>query len=954
MANINSNKIEEINRWFSERKQNENPTNYEYYIETLKDLKNLNISDEYTLNQINTLLIKLSKANDFYTISEIMDELETIKEKFENDKLEIRDDSRNQRENIENENPFANLDPFADKDPVNIVQSFEGNIEIDWKEINPVELLEYILDQDGTMIDFDWLKNIDSALEDAKNMSNEELASKIKSFDLYFDIEPKDWDVYFESRNIPPEKQDEYKQNFDLFKKMYKNLTTRNVDAGNFIFEDIWGKINEEAERISNLPDGKKVIINISELKPEGQDLIFENKHDALMFLYYSKLLLNEVATIWTDILGFLQGIYWVWESLISYFMKNPNHFFFTIFVWVSVSTTWTALRKINWLIIRKQVPILRKFAKWEFLNESVYWSMDPNVSENAAEIKKRRDKITELNMLYADEPKMQKKINELEFWITVGDWKTSWWSWKWFSESTFWRKVKNIENWWIWSNKYTDTFGKLFLLNSEKISVRNNADFLKRNLLDNWEIKKGSMLDNVRTYIQLWHNISDADERELVKVLEIYENKVKSWAVWDLKLSWDDLLWELQKQILNSLNKVQGSSWEKFNFWFDIFGKREYGFENAAETSAIKSKTADDILGQIESKFGLDSYKKDQIRIFLNNVKRQPPINLYSIWTVSDVIHIIIKNPNMSFGEALEKSRKWRAQSDISNIVKNSSDDLIDNLTFLENNSSLYPTDWPSLGRLKEIRIKEALDYDARFKATIEESKLSLTEKKWLINQIKTVLDEVNNPNNTSSTADLYNTFIKNNKELFDQIEVNWQIVDDVSKLFSLDDANKILSEKWYKKAIKEIWFSLWELKNAYWTNVSYLENIPTRNQLKKQFRKHRRGALATVEYLHMDGLLSRDYYDSLVKNITKAKDINQIDALLNNRRITRIIDEDYLKSQLRNHNNNSITRIESMWITLDDDLKITSPDVINIKNVSVEEDKSVLRILRFLTKWI
>ena len=55
-----------------------------------------------------------------------------------------------------------------------------------------------------------------------------------------------------------------------------------------------------------------------------------------------------------------------------------------------------------------------------------------------------------------------------------------------------------------------------------------------------------------------------------------------------------------------------------------------------------------------------------------------------------------------------------------------------------------------------------------------------------------------------------------------------------------------------------------------------------------------------------------------------------------------------------MRNHNNNSITRIESMWITLDDDLKITSPDVINIKNVSVEEDKSVLRILRFLTKWI
>ena len=951
MANINSNKIEEINRWFSERKQNENPTNYEYYIETLKDLKNLNISDEYTLNQINTLLIKLSEANDFYTISEIMDELETIKEKFENDKLEIRDDSRNQRENIENENPFANLDPFADKDPVNIVQSFEGNIEIDWKEINPVELLEYILDQDGTMIDFDWLKNIDSALEDAKNMSNEELASKIKSFDLYFDIEPKDWDVYFESRNIPPEKQDEYKQNFDLFKKMYKNLTTRNVDAGNFIFEDIWGKINEEAERISNLPDGKKVIINISELKPEGQDLIFENKHDALMFLYYSKLLLNEVATIWTDILGFLQGIYWVWESLISYFMKNPNHFFFTIFVWVSVSTTWTALRKINWWTIRKQVPILRKFAKGEFLNESVYWSMDPNVSENAAEIKKRRDKIEELKMLYADEPKMQKKINELEFWITVGDWKTSWWSWKWFSESTFWRKVINIENWWIWSNKYTDTFGKLFLLNSEKISVRNNADFLKRNLLDNWEIKKGSMLDNVRSYIQLWHNISDADERELVKVLKIYENKVKSWAVWDLKLSWGDLLWELQKQILNSLNNVQSSSWEKFNFWFDIF--RENKFISAADSEWLKSSKVDDILKQIELEWwNLDPDKKIQIRRFINHVKRNPSNNLYSTWTVADVINILMKNTTkMDFEEALKKSREWRVQADIDNIK---SIDLIDALHFLKDNSSLYPTNRPTPKRLRELRIKKALDYDTKLKAIIEESELSLTEKKWLINQINDVLDKVKDPNNTSSTAKLYNTFIKNNKELFDQIKVNWEAVNNVKKLFpiSINDANEILSKKGYTKAIKEIWFSLWELKNAYWTNVSYLEKIPTRNQDKKQFRKHRNRALATVEYLHMTNQLQPGEYDPLIKSITWAKGIAEINTLLNGK---TIMDESWLKSALESYNNSiNIERIKSMWIDLDRNLKIISPDVINEKRLSVEADISVLKILRLITKWI
>ncbi|RAL56593.1 hypothetical protein BLD25_02940 [Candidatus Gracilibacteria bacterium GN02-872] len=951
MANINSNKIEEINRGFSERKQNENPTNYEYYMETLKDLKNLNISDEYTLNQINTLLIKLSEANDFYTISEIMDELETIKEKFENDKLEIRDDSRNQRENIENEDPFANLDPFADKDPVNIVQSFEGNIEIDGKEINPVELLEYILDQDGTMIDFDGLKSIDSALEDAKNMSNEELASKIKSFDLYFDIEPKDWNVYFESRNIPPEKQDEYKQNFDLFKKMYKNLTTRNVDAGNFIFEDIGGKINKEAERISNLPEGK-VTINISELKPEGQDLIFENKHDALMFLYYSKLLLNEVATIGVDILNAFLSIYGAGESIVSYFVKNPAHFFFTIFVWVSVSTTGTALRKINGFIIKREPFILSKFSKGVFLNESASGSTDPNVSQNAAELEKRKAKIEELKMLYADDPKMQKKIRELEYWTTVGDGKTSGGSGKGFSESTFWRKVKNIENGGIWSNKYTDTFGKLFLLNSEKISVGNNADFLKRNLLDSsGEIKKGSMLDNVRSYIQLGHNISDADERELVRVLKIYENKVKSGAVGDLKLSGGDLLGEFQKQILNSLNNVQSSSGEKFNFGFDIF--RENKFISAADSEWLKSSKVDDILKQIELEgWNLDPDKKIQIRRFINHVKRNPSNNLYSTGTVADVINILMKNTTkMDFEEALKKSREWRVQADIDNIK---SIDLIDALHFLKDNSSLYPTNRPTPKRLRELRIKKALDYDTKLKAIIEESELSLTEKKGLINQINDVLDKVKDPNNTSSTAKLYNTFIKNNKELFDQIKVNGEAVNNVKKLFpiSINDANEILSKKGYTKAIKEIGFSLGELKNAYWTNVSYLEKIPTRNQDKKQFRKHRNRALATVEYLHMKGQLQGDY-DLLTKGITGTKNINELTTFLNGK--VTIMDENQLKSDLRNYNNSiNIERIKSMGIDLDNDLKIISPDVINEKGLSVEGDRSVLKILRLITKGI
>ena len=52
--------------------------------------------------------------------------------------------------------------------------------------------------------------------------------------------------------------------------------------------------------------------------------------------------------------------------------------------------------------------------------------------------------------------------------------------------------------------------------------------------------------------------------------------------------------------------------------------------------------------------------------------------------------------------------------------------------------------------------------------------------------------------------------------------------------------------------------------------------------------------------------------------------------------------------------NNSINIERIKSMWIDLDRNLKIISPDVINEKRLSVEADISVLKILRLITKWI
>ena len=100
------------------------------------------------------------------------------------------------------------------------------------------------------------------------------------------------------------------------------------------------------------------------------------------------------------------------------------------------------------------------------------------------------------------------------------------------------------------------------------------------------------------------------------------------------------------------------------------------------------------------------------------------------------------------------------------------------------------------------------------------------------------------------------------------------------------------------------------------------------------------------------MTNQLQPGEYDPLIKSITWAKGIAEINTLLNGK---TIMDESWLKSALESYNNSiNIERIKSMWIDLDRNLKIISPDVINEKRLSVEADISVLKILRLITKWI
>jgi len=334
------------------------------YAESLKQIQNT-LSDRNS-TEVRNILWKLSQTKNYEKINKYIEELNKIAEKYEEKKKKV-----------------------VKKTWEGLLNEAENAPEIK----NPKEfILNLLKARNG------WKNRISESFAKAEHMSEKELADEIKSIKVPFDAEPEDWDLYFKENNIPKDKQNQFKKYFYAMRwkkaEWFDPISSNWHDFGNISFIDDFGdKIWNESERILNLSSWEEITINIPDLNPSDWKLVFKTKKEALLYLYYTKLLYREVGTFLEDIIQWWKNL-WTWiKAILNFIAEYPWEVFYTILAYMWIATSWTIARKINVWVLRKTSW---KFWFWEYLNPVIRWE-EWWFNIEWAELKRREDLIKAL-----------------------------------------------------------------------------------------------------------------------------------------------------------------------------------------------------------------------------------------------------------------------------------------------------------------------------------------------------------------------------------------------------------------------------------------------------------------------------------------------------------------------------------------------------------------------------
>lgn len=838
----------------------------------------------------------------------------------------------------------------------------EESIEIDQEKAK--QFAKLFLEKNNWYIDF-WFWKVESKMKEVLSLDNDDLAEEIKEIDLYIDVDTEDWNKYFKEHNIPQEQQDEFKKYFSELVKWQKNTSEFTMWLW------LWHNINSEVDRINSLPDDtENITINIDEFNPEWEKLVFETKKEALLYLYYNKLLLNEVAVAIWKIPNFfeivkdiLAGIYWVWAATLS----SAPYIFMTLVpllpFYISTSMSLTIYRNFNWFLLRNNIPILtKKFARWVKLQIWNEWMNNINETE----IRKRVDKIEYLKRLYAGDTKALKQLDKIEKkWLSVSDWSLTNTENKWFPESTFWRKIYNFEAQKsdslkkVWNNKYTDTFFKLWLNDTEKITVWDKVVSFRNTLFNkvdwNFKLKDGTFFSNMKKNILLDHSISNEGEEKLQEIIKKYEDMIKNLSIWDL-------LWEnnieteekVKKQILKELK-------EKYPILDEnIFSESNY--------KDLKNKI--DIDNDIKIKSFVDSLSitnegiKNNIETFLKQVAKGD-LN-YSTWSWIIIMHYIMKWNNVDTSIGLAFENFWKED------IKIIEDELWNNSIINKLNSSIVENFYKQPWKIKEEKVLKLTEEYKKHKAWIIASP-SLTEL-----ERKNILSELeNNYNNLLSEIkgkDIkdsqgindfnVNEKIKEFKNLY-RVSSTWTPI--VTSAPDSTTADNILNSKskkrTWKKVLEYIWNTWTSLLNKRW---EILKNKKEKN-IDADKLKIKRRAIYSIESISDEKKRLEAY-----KKINKVKIKDNTDYLSDIEKLFDPMNWDWIKwpgdtevelktdvkikTEIESRKN-EIEQLKRLWMEIDFDsttwdIKIKKDIYTNRMKWLTDKNKELIRLIRSISK--
>lgn len=822
----------------------------------------------------------------------------------------------------------------------------EESIEIDQEKAK--QFAKLFLESNDWTIDY-WFQKIESLLKNAETLNENDLADEIQSLDIFFDIEPEDWDKYFKDNNIPEDKQLE-------FKRFFTELSWKNQDGWNFFFKDFWKQINDEVERIMLLPadQTKEIVINISSINPWEQ-LKFDNKKDALLYLYYNKLLLREVWTSVYDVIIWAKNTASFISNIPEFISNHPTELIWALWALVSYSLFTISYRHVNKFLLKNTWNWWENFLTfWKLLDEWWSWNINAN-NEEVRELEKRKEKIEELKKVYWNDPKMEKLIKDAEKWIFIADGtstnKREWSIFRiisraWFPESTFWRKVTYIENGWIWYNKYSDLF-KPILLNTEywgskKTEIINKV---RSEIFDsNWEVKKWTYFDNLRRYIEFSHKIDNSMEDSLKTIIDDYEKKLKDWNF--LKL-----LWKNKDQTENNIRQAIFDDLRRIYPTISTNLFRENWFTNFADDFRNLNEFKVDFVNNLTSQWiSINSTKKAKLESFFRDCKswRQT----FDRWAAIDIILRILNWDEIN--DAIKNSRESLTQENINSL--NDKNKGLSEIIALKYWSYDF---WVSIDRKREIIF---IDFDEEYRkikaSVLNSNQLTDIERKNLLKEVdelyrswKITIWEIDLTNYQNKFDELNNK----KQEFLNNLPKDWSWVPKVNIISDLSNADNIISnppKKRKRDTLKSVWNKIvdtWiKSKNTIWNAKDKVsEYFVNENKIKLKNR-----ALASLEISTFSDTEKKEKMKKILKFDKKISDYET--------KINSLFDvSNPLKSEqdLKNYFDvleNEKRSLKRYWLDFDIDtswkVKIKK-DIWSISHLNDKEAK-LLNVLRIVAK--
>ncbi len=476
-----------------------------------------------------------------------------------------------------------------------------------------------------------------------KEEENKTLKELEKLFNLSIDWEitgedfSKYLDEYISELEISSTEKQILKQNILEIYKWLEKWKKVQLKFLNDYFNKLWEQLTKYSDKDTNIKidfwDGQTVIFKdrkqainyINILKRQAED---EFQSFARITIEWTANFVWNFVKTWWNILktpfvlsyellkkGDLDSLLWVWAYIWSFLIAY------------TLSNSYSSIIKnINARIISSEFPLLKKFAIWEYLQESHPFADNAWDTKESVQLTKRKNILKILKATYKNDKDRMKILNEAEKFINVLDHNLDD-SWKdtsdekkikktfRYAEWIFWDKVWQAL--WMWKfhdkyspikNKYIDILLKPLMLNkrSKIISyVENNftseindkvLDPLKKyfnwvsfdyenvRLKFSWENYSDVKWENIKyieEYIRWRQDLSLEEKKELKqRVNRYFENIFNSWEVFSTyeieEKIWKIIEWKIIdikdfKDILKKDNRIKDLfKWVIFEWRYD------------------------------------------------------------------------------------------------------------------------------------------------------------------------------------------------------------------------------------------------------------------------------------------------------------------------------------------------------------------------------------------------